>query len=383
MNNETISIQKELYGGYRIISKASQFNSLNKDYRTFTISFGTHLSLEEWTLPIKAIFFATSLKNSFEYEHHFFGAPHVTEVITNHHSKVSFNVKMNQRSKEKHPDCVEKTWLEVLEEILVPLIKKNCPNPCSYRTLPTKSLKFCDYTNHFDPFDEWNPDFDYLCSENQYELAFAEFSKLNYSYKPCYIEEYQGKLIEDEIIDGMQDIFLWDPLYENDMYFPSDITPYYDAQIPSSIKFSYTFEQPEIATVLVEDFIVTFVDLVGIVGGTLGMFIGFAFYDNIMTSVEYVITFVEWAKRMRLKRRSRKVAKVQEDPSTKKIETKSELMNTKMVVETNKENTTISKKEAKSEPSPLDTHSTLSKDQTKDVKESKTKKIQVTRGKEA
>ena len=69
-----------------------------------------------------------------------------------------------------------------------------------------------------------------------------------------------------------------------------------------------------------------FVDLVGIVGGTLGMFIGFAFYDNIMTFVEYVLTFVQWVKRLNLKRRTRKVTKVkvQEDPSTRKKEAKSE-----------------------------------------------------------
>ena len=73
-----------------------------------------------------------------------------------------------------------------------------------------------------------------------------------------------------------------------------------------TVKFSYTFELLERATVQVEDF----VDLVGIVGGTLGMFIGFAFYDNIMTFVEYVLTFVQWVKRLNLKRRTRKVAKV-------------------------------------------------------------------------
>ena len=111
----------------------------------------------------------------------------------------------------------------------------------------------------------------------------------------------------------------------NDVFLPFDTNPSYDSQIPT-VKFSYTFEQPERATVQVEDFVVTFIDLVGIVGGTLGMFIGFAFYDNIMTFVEYVLTFVQWVKRLNLKRRTRKVAKVQvqEDPSTRKKEAKSE-----------------------------------------------------------
>ena len=144
------------------------------------------------------------------------------------------------------------------------------------------------------------------------------------------------------------------------------------------------------ATLLVEDFVVTFVDLVGIVGGTLGMFIGFAFYDNIIIFIEYIIAFVLWVKRMNLNRRSRKVsqAQVQDDPSTKKIEAKSKQMNTKVVVGTKKKNTktTLSKKGTKLEPSPMtpkekNINTTLPKEQTKDVKENETKKIQVTTGK--
>ena len=95
---------------------------------------------------------------------------------------------------------------------------------------------------------------------------------------------------------------------------------------PRSSSHTHLNYQRQTATVQVEDFVVTFVDLVGIIGGTLGIFIGFAFYDNLMTIVEYVLTFVQWVKRLNLKRRTRKVAKVQvqEDPSTRKKEAKSE-----------------------------------------------------------
>ena len=147
LNNETISIRNELFGT-RIISKASQFNSLNNNYRTFTISFGNHLTL--YDLPQRAIFFATSFKNSFGYKNHHFGAPHITEILMNHHTKVSFKVKMNQRSKEKHPDCVEKIRLEVLEELFVPIVIENCRNPCTHVPLPNNLLKLCDYIKYFD-----------------------------------------------------------------------------------------------------------------------------------------------------------------------------------------------------------------------------------------
>ena len=109
LNNETISMQAESIYGYRIISKATQFNSLNKDYRTFTISFAKHLRAEDMSLPFKAIFFATSFRSSFDIDSY----PHITEIRMNHHTKVSYKVKLSQRSKEKHPDCEEKTSKEV------------------------------------------------------------------------------------------------------------------------------------------------------------------------------------------------------------------------------------------------------------------------------
>ena len=365
LSNETISIQNELFGT-RIISKAGQFNSLNNNYRTFTISFGNHLTLGDRLLPQRAIFFATSFKNSFGYKDHHFGAPYITEILMNHHTKVSYKVMMNQRSKEKHPDCVEKTSLEVLEELFVPIVIQNCRHPCTHVPLPNNLLELCDYIRDFDmETDRWNPDPDTVCSMKQKVLADAEFIKTNYSFKPCNIEEFEGKLLEDEIIDGMHDIYNGNE--NTDILVPYINNPalWNDSQIPT-IKFSYTFARPEMATLLVEDFIVTFEDLVGIVGGTLGMFIGFAFYDNIMTSVEYIIAFVQWVKRMNLKRRSRKVVKAQvlEDPSTKKIEAKSDPRTTKVVVETKEK----------------DIHTTLPKERTKVVKENETKKILVTKG---
>ena len=193
----------------------------------------------------------------------------------NHQTKVSFKVIMKQRSKEKHPDCVEKIRLEVLEELFVPIVIENCRNPCTHVPLPNNLLKLCDYIKDFDQRidGKWNPDPDTLCSIEQKGLADAEFIKTNYSFKPCSIEEFEGKLLEDEIIDGMHDIFVWkesfykDVSHNNDIFFPSFNGPLHDSQI-RTIKFSYTFERPEMATLLVEDFVVTFVDLVGIVGGT-------------------------------------------------------------------------------------------------------------------
>ena len=163
LNNETISIQYSA-PGYRIISKSSQFNSLNRDYRTLTITFGKHLRAEDRVLPVKAIFFATSFKNSFDYPEHLHGTPHITEILLNHHTKVSFNVKMSQLSREKHPDCEEKTPMEVAEEVFVPIVMEKCPNPCAFTQFPKNQLKLCDYVRQSQKNgEEWKPDFDYLC----------------------------------------------------------------------------------------------------------------------------------------------------------------------------------------------------------------------------
>ena len=58
-------------------------------------------------------------------------------------------------------------------------------------------------------------------------------------------------------------------------------------------------------TVQVESYIVTFMDLIGVVGGTFSMFVGFAFYDNVLSFLDYIIMIWNFIKRISRKRVSK------------------------------------------------------------------------------
>ena len=54
-----------------------------------------------------------------------------------------------------------------------------------------------------------------------------------------------------------------------------------------------------------EYYATTFIDVVGIVGGTLGLFIGFAFYDTVLLLFDYFLMFLEKIKAFRSWMKSR------------------------------------------------------------------------------
>ena len=147
-----------------------------------------------------------------------------------------------------------------------------------------------------------------LCASSVATEAFNEAGHF-YNYKSCTIEEYEGRLIKDnDIIPGMQKFWYWK---ESDKQDWEIVWPEMDSgKNPRTftIKFSYTFDSPQTMTLEVENYIVTLFDLIGIVGGTLGIYIGFAFYDNILATVEYLIMIVIWAKRITRKKIASKVS---------------------------------------------------------------------------
>ena len=78
----------------------------------------------------------------------------------------------------------------------------------------------------------------------------------------------------------------------------------------------YRFEKPETVSVYEEYYATTFIDVVGIVGGTLGLFIGFAFYDTILLLFDYFLMLLEKIKAFRSWMKSRNPKK--SSPSNKK-----------------------------------------------------------------
>ena len=291
-NEENIMVQSTRRC-YKIVSKANHFNSLKHNYRTFTITFADHLSVTSAYphLPPRVIIYATSYENSFgaQNKQFYHGKPHITQIPMNHHAKVSFKAKQTHYSKEKNPNCEELTWFEKLEELFVPAVKEGCPYPCTPLRLPGNALRLCETKEEV------------LCSS--YILDDQRLN-LNYSFDSCSLEEYVGTVLENDIIEGKPKLYDWHPgdLRVHDVVYP---WYYYFGDNPgnTTVKFSYTFDNPETMIREEEYYIATFVDLIGIVGGTLSMFIGFAFYDNILSFVEYLIMIVNLAKRFKFRKK--------------------------------------------------------------------------------
>ena len=269
---------------------------MNREFRTFTITFADHWSVTGPSspyLPPRVIFYATSYENSFgtQNKQFYHGKPHITQVVMNHHAKVSYRTKQTHYSKEKNPDCEEQSWFQELEELFVPAVKEECPEPCTPLRLPSNSLRLCEGGSES------------ACAREIIEDVRQNITK-SYSYESCSYEEYEGTVLENEIIDGKPKLYSWHP-YDESM--SNVIYPWYkhfEANPGNTtVMFSYTFDYPETMIVEQEYYIATLMDIIGIVGGTLSMFIGFAFYDNILSFVEYLIMIVNLAKRFKFRKK--------------------------------------------------------------------------------
>ena len=315
-DNEIITLER-IDLCYRISSKAT--TSLYMDYRTFTIDLRDKLAI--WELPVFANLAATSFENSYGSEGGVFyhGKPAIAQVVLNHHTSMSFKMKRKEVLKEKHPDCNEKTYWETLEEVMYPRLVEECPNPCFNMPVPSDRATICFFDDSAGENEDLErQDDDRRCAKKVHRELRNEGDF--YNFKSCSIEEYEGKVIQDnEIIPGKEEFYYWAFKEDWEVAFP--MTDYDEGHENLTFKFSYTFDSPEALTVEVETYIVTFFDLVGIVGGTLGLFIGFAFYDNILASVEYLIIIVNWVKRIT---GMKKASKVSDMKNSSEVETPKE-----------------------------------------------------------
>ena len=292
LENESLILQ-EMGLCYKIVSKANGYNYFNREYRTFTVSFGDHLTWKN--VRERVIIYATSYENSFAVDQQKFyhGKPHITEILLNHHAMVSIKPKRTFYSKEKNPDCEEETYWEKLEKEYIPRVKEACPNPCSIYILPSASLKHCEQVPGLEE--------EFHCSINiMNEIALS--TDRNYSFDSCSFEEYEEKFHDDNLIPGKHELFYWKDEEESYVVEPWEIL-FPNNPGGTTVKFSYNFDYPETMMVQTEHFIATFEDIIGIVGGTLGMFIGFDFFDNILSALEYLIMFVDFVKRFAFRKK--------------------------------------------------------------------------------
>ena len=109
-------------------------------------------------------------------------------------------------------------------------------------------------------------------------------------YSPCTKMFYNGMSLDDSLIKGFPNIVHGDDSYE----YVNITDPEWKGE--ATVLFSYKFDMPEVISVKEQYIIMELDDLIGIVGGTLGLFIGFSFLDNSLTMMNYFIIFLKKLK---------------------------------------------------------------------------------------
>ena len=288
LENEIISL-KNTHKCWLITSKSKtsgNFSTHNERHtlRTFTVEFNKHLG-KSW-MPPKAIFYATSHDNAFGAGdgNFFYGRPHISEVVMNRHNTVELKPTTHNYLKDSN-GCATETIYERAENMFVENIKDLCPNPCSPIRMPKEIIPYCDFSSL--------TQYDVDCAAKVYIDAQGKVENVPL----CSTTEYEATQQEDsKMIEGLDYIYHWHNFDLHDEYVRlPDVINDFDHNLVA--KLSYRFPLPEVTDIYEEYYISTFEDLVGIVGGTFGLFIGFAFSDATFLLLNYLIIMVEAIKK--------------------------------------------------------------------------------------
>lgn len=137
---------------------------------------------------------------------------------------------------EKKSNCSHESFYEIWGKVYLDLIKEKCNSTCTSISLPMPNVSLC------------NQSYEWYCAHELRLGSFRNFLKSGKFNGPCTKLQYSGK----------QDNF--NPI-----------------QNKRSSHFSYKFNTPELTTRHEEYYIYDFAGMIGSVGGSLGLCIGFSF----------------------------------------------------------------------------------------------------------
>ena len=176
----------------------------------------------------------------------FDGEPHKEIILSG--NKASIILKSVEHSYLQDSECSQISFLEQWK-LYLPLTNfSSCTQKCSpWSFLTSERLPFC----------RWNESIEIIeCNREAMKDNYKEFK--NISKRPCHILEYFGK----KISEGSRE--------------------------KGSIKIGYNFAQPEMTIKYKERLVFDMTGMVGSVGGTLGMCIGFSFTGITSTIFSYI-----------------------------------------------------------------------------------------------
>ena len=296
--NETLIVRND-FSCFSITSKMNPEGQLpSGQERTLKVEFGRHLKSTEnggtWemhdSMPYKVSFIASIEAVSYSIENQVVvdGNMHLTEVELNHHARVNFSPKMNKYLLEK--GCNDTTFRQAIEAKMLEELKENCATVCTITQSSSSKLEKCQTKKEQE------------CA-NAVELDVVH-GITSAGFSPCTTLEYSGMILDNSRIKGFPPLvdYGWD---QGDPIVHVD--PQWSGK-PTAI-MTYKFEKPESVKVYEEYIVASFVDIIGIVGGTLGLYIGFSFFDNTLSFFNYIISFVDMLKGSKLFKRKKQESK--------------------------------------------------------------------------
>jgi len=180
---------------------------------------------------------------------------------------VQLDTTITKYIKEK-AGCREESLWKLIEPSFVTSVKKNCgANACLPNGFPFTNINLRTCAN----FSEYD------CPTNQLKNVLK--TNKNANVIPCTKLEYSGNH-QIYPIDAFLQIV---PEILQDNYEPGK--QHYLVQ--------YTFKQPETTTLNEEYYVVQTLDLIGVVGGTLGLFVEFTFYGLLSFLLNLIQSFTD------------------------------------------------------------------------------------------
>ena len=259
---------------YKISTKAIP---IKREERTIKveISLSPHLDVIDLVkrLPINIWFILTSAMNSFGVEEEFYpeGNPYEVPITLQHHRKVILKPKKIDYLKEMRGGCEDSGFWNVVESEFAYEIKRQCPLPCAPMKLPNGTLGDCVKMGV--------PETEIKCSTI---ILFGVInSVLQNGFTPCTKIEYPGKESDYvQIVEGKG-------LVRDDFGKPEVvIPPNFNGKV--IVIFSYKFDNPETTDVFSEYIIVDTMTMIGSIGGTLGLYVGFSFSGFAMQIIGWI-----------------------------------------------------------------------------------------------
>ena len=284
--DEIIELNKMKYC-YEITAKpVENYKHQSKLYRAVKLLFpeNSEIAYEELDMTYNDLFF----RNSF---HVFFTSQeysYAVEFGLQTEREETFEVKLRKNSDEMYLEfmvwarlkskmtkyihektsCSNAPLTDLVASKFISSVKELCGgDACIPKGFPNTALRKCENIAELD------------CSYAVLRNAFISLQKdVNINPVPCNDQGYAGEYVTDVIgASGFSDEFIW----EHNWYYNK-----------SHFFLYYTFDVPETMTLREEYYSVPLLDLIGLVGGTLGMFIGFSFYGTISDILSLTVSLV-------------------------------------------------------------------------------------------